>query len=148
MAISFNDFLILSERDMKSCTLFEAEFPDEYAVSTAMYHMEQAIEKQLKALLLLNGEEPPCTNDIRRLMQKCAEFTVLPAELDIVADSLTLWESKTRYDPYIVFSRTQYDLAKRAYGEIKENLNEILMEYSNAEQNEEEFTDERSYPRR
>lgn len=35
-----------------SCLLAEKKFSDEYAITAAAYHMQQAIEKVLKGLIL------------------------------------------------------------------------------------------------
>lgn len=64
MSIGFNDLLELAEGDYKMCLLAEKGFPDEYAVRGAVYHLQQAIEKVLKAAVLINGETPPFTRNI------------------------------------------------------------------------------------
>lgn len=58
------------------------------------------------------------------------------------ANSLTLWESKSRYDPYITFSQKKYDTAKLLYEEIHEKL--VLAMNQNYEETEEE-TEELSF---
>lgn len=62
MSIGFEDLLGLAEGDYKMCILAEKGFPDEYAVRGAVYHLQQAIEKALKAAVLINGETPPFTH--------------------------------------------------------------------------------------
>ena len=63
-----NEFLVLAERDRKLCRLVERDFPEPYAVSAAAFHMQQAIEKLLKGLILMYGEEPACTYSITKLI--------------------------------------------------------------------------------
>ena len=58
--------------------------------------------------------------------------------LDDISDSLTLWESKSRYDPCISFSKPKYDKAKSVYEEISNKLKEKLKEQ---EQNQEKDED-------
>lgn len=62
MSIGFEALLELAEGDYKMCLLAEKGFPDEYAVRGAVYHLQQAIEKALKAAVLINGETPPFTH--------------------------------------------------------------------------------------
>lgn len=116
MARSAEDFIIVSDRDYNHCLYDEKIFPDEFAVSGAMYHIEQAIEKQLKALLLLAGTEPPYIHDITRLNNMCKQVGYnMPTQLDNISDTLTVWEAKTRYDPFVDFSAEKYNAAKEVY---------------------------------
>ena len=64
----------LAECDYKLCLLSEREFPDEYAIRGAVYHLQQAIEKMLKAIIIYNGETPEFTHDIYHLAQHCKKF--------------------------------------------------------------------------
>ncbi len=71
-----------------------------------------------------------------------ADMIKLSDNLEHIADSLTLWESKSRYDPYITFSQKKYDTAKLLYEEIHEKL--VLAMNQNYEETEEE-TEELSF---
>lgn len=118
-----NDYLILAERDYKTCILAEKEFPDEYAITAAAYHMQQAIEKILKGLILIYGETPEFTHNIAKLQVHLSKLGMeLPEELEDISDTLTAWESNLRYDPFINFSEKKYNVAKNIYCELFERL--------------------------
>ena len=101
----------------------EKFFPDEFAVRTALYHLQQAVEKTLKALVLYNGEFPPFTHDIGKLIVQCEKLgESFSDSAELVADSLTLWENQTRYDPFVNFSEKKYKIAKSFYNEAHSKI--------------------------
>lgn len=136
MSMGFADLIKLSEYDFLSCKAMEEHFPDEFAVRAALYHLQQAVERLLKATILFNGEHPEFTHDIDKLAEHCKTFgNNYSEDLDLIADSLTMWESKSRYDPYISFSAKKYEMAKKVYGEIRTSL---MQQIENAEEEPED----------
>lgn len=127
MSKGFEDLVKIAECDYLACKTMEEHFPDEFAVRTALYHLQQAVEKILKATIILNGEYPMFTHDIDKLAEHCKRLgEKFSDNLDDISDSLTLWKSKSRYDPYITFSQAKYDKAKKAYEEISEKIKERI----------------------
>ena len=127
MSIGVSDLINLADFDFKTCEAIEEHFPDEFAIRTATYHLQQAVEKILKAVILYNGENPAFTHDIGRLADHCNKLGVsFGDELENIADTLTLWESKSRYDPYITFAQKKYDMAKRVYINISQSLKQEI----------------------
>lgn len=132
MSIGYMDLLKIAECDYKACKAMEGFFPDEFAVRTALYHLQQAVEKTLKALILYNGEYPAFTHDIGKLIEHCEKLGESFSEgAELVADSLTLWENQTRYDPFVKLSEKKYKIAKSFYEEARNKItlaNEIAEE--------------------
>ena len=60
------------------------------------YHVQQAVEKGLKALIVAVGEDPPRTQNLARL-NTVVEPPVFGGEDDDMLASLTLWAIQQRY---------------------------------------------------
>lgn len=134
MSTGFEDLIKIAECDYQTCLTIEKCFPDEFAVRTATYHLQQAVEKILKAIILFYGEVPAFTHDITRLSEHCKKLGVgITQELEDISDTLTLWEAKSRYDPYINFSEKKYQKAKLSYNQLSEHLKTELQKYSSQE---------------
>jgi HEPN domain-containing protein len=73
-------------------TLLAAESPA-WAIC---YHVQQAVEKGLKALLVAAGDDPPKTHNLVRL-ESAVTARVFEASDDDMLASLTLWSVEQRY---------------------------------------------------
>ncbi|GHU92349.1 hypothetical protein FACS1894202_14780 [Clostridia bacterium] len=77
---------------------------DEHAVRICAYHIQQCVEKCLKYIIALNGVKFPHSRDVGELYNEASKFgRFIPTEVYDSMDTLTLWESKTRY-PQTSFS--------------------------------------------
>ena len=120
-----NDFLTLAERDRQVSMKMEEDFPQPWAVAAAEYHIQQSVEKQLEALILLYGENPEFTHNIVKLTSHCEKLVVtIPECLDDISDTLTLWETSSWYDPFISFTEKKYGKAVQAYDELSRMIGE------------------------
>lgn len=138
MTTGFQQLIELSQGDYKMCLLAEQSFPDEFAVRGAVYHLQQAIEKAMKAIILFNGEHPPFTHNIGTLEEQCKKLgIVFPEEFDNVYDAVSFWESSSRYDPYFSFKNTTYETAKKLYNAVLDTAKKQINAVEEcAEQNE------------
>ena len=74
---------------------------DEAYMNTVAYHLQQAVEKTLKAFLECAGVTVPNTHDIDRLVRMSGNNgsrAVITEWVEDKADMLTRWETDTRYD--------------------------------------------------
>jgi len=94
---------------------------------TAAFHAQQAVEKALKAVLIMREIEPPRTHVIEVLLARCGS---VDPRLDEVAAScawLTEFAVEGRYpdtecEPTVEQAREALDLAERAFEIIVESL--------------------------
>ncbi|MCC8106921.1 MAG: HEPN domain-containing protein [Clostridiales bacterium] len=74
---------------------------DEAYINNVAYHLQQAVEKTLKAFLECVGVTAPNTHDIDKLVRMSGNNGSCAVVTDWVedkADMLTRWETDTRYD--------------------------------------------------
>lgn len=114
------DYTICARRDYKNCIYLEQALFEDFAIYGVMFHIEQAIEKELIALNLLSGGNEPHIADIDLQFYKddCIKRSVvLPEELDDdLINTLTAWVEASRYPSFPMrFSRSDYEKAKRIY---------------------------------
>lgn len=121
--LNFTNLMNLADCDYKACVYNEQFLPDEFAVRIVTYHLQQAIKKSLKAIIMFNGGHPSFTHDIDKLVNHAISLGEhFVTNTDEITDTLTLWESKSRYDPYITFKDSKYKKAKAFYVELSKNL--------------------------
>ena len=74
---------------------------DEAYMNTVAYHLQQAVEKTLKAFLECVGVTVPNTHDIDKLVRMSknnGSRVVITEWVEEKTDMLTRWETDTRYD--------------------------------------------------
>ncbi len=125
-SLGFDDLLKLSDNSFWVCKLAEREFPDERALCLAVYSVQQAIEKALKAYVLYLGENFKFTQDISHLVAQCKRLGgKIPESIEDEAQMLTMWESASQYDPYAVFSLKKYKIVREGYLQLIDFLKNI-----------------------
>lgn len=96
-----NDFKI-ARRDFDDAVALWTVFRnDERHINNVAYHLQQAVEKTLKAFLQNNGMADLFTHDITKLVKMSANNgskAVITDWIDEHSDTLTRWEAETRYN--------------------------------------------------
>lgn len=117
------NWLIKANNDLK--TGKDEIATDEPATDTVCFHMQQCVEKCLKAFLIFNGREIKRIHDIAVLIRECAEIDRdFNALLEIEADKLTDYAVEVRYGEEFYFP--SLDEAKEAI-EIAEKAREFII---------------------
>ena len=116
-----NNLLTQAERDFKLIETIYCNLPEPWAIQAIMYHLQQAIEKLLKVLILLGGSKYPREHNIRGLMCLC-DSADLPSELDDLADTLTLWEAGVRYDSCVLTSEKKLNQCIELYRQLHDTV--------------------------
>lgn len=117
-------WLTVAESDFHAYSMLAlGESPPAIAVC---FHCQQYIEKLLKAVLTLNGEEVPKTHDIRSLGIAASKyFPDIRTHIDDVAD-LTIYGVETRYPAVIEISDSEMKWAVKVATETGALLKKYL----------------------
>jgi HEPN domain-containing protein len=81
--------------------IFQIPRNDEAFVNDVAYHLQQSVEKVLKAFLECQGITVPNTHDIDKLVRMSRDNgskVVLTEWIEDKADTITRWETDTRYN--------------------------------------------------
>jgi HEPN domain-containing protein len=90
-----NQWLDYADEDMKMASL-GIDVPDESLNRLTAYHLQQSVEKNLKAYLVYCGVDFPYTHNISVLLEFCEKHIEVPAEITN-AESLTPFAVSARY---------------------------------------------------
>lgn len=95
----YEDFLELARNDLRVAKLILNSSNDELMQNTAAYHVEQAVEKTMKALIVKNGGRAGISHSITELSKDLddlgAEYPEWIHEKD---DDITSWSTTIRYN--------------------------------------------------
>ncbi len=123
-----SDLVIQAQRDMEVVFHLWPSLPDEWAMQAIMFHLQQAVEKLLKFLCMNYLGQYPRTHDIRELMNMLNGKTELPEDLELIADSLTLWAVKVRYNSNTLASLRLLTSAKEVAVQLNKSVLDIVYE--------------------
>lgn len=90
-----HQWLDYADEDMKFAALAVDE-PDQSLNRLTAYHLQQSVEKNLKAYLVFCGEDFPYTHNISVLLEFCEKHIEVPLEI-ANAESLTPYAVSARY---------------------------------------------------
>ena len=110
--------------------LWETAWEDEMILNNAAYHLQQAVEKILKAALECVGVTVPNTHKITRLLSMITANgagLVITDWIDDHSEMLSEWEAETRYNMDFIVEKRKLDRAMEEI-EIFFRLNGIQKE--------------------
>ena len=93
--VKVRQWLAYADEDMKMAAL-GINTPDESLNRLTAYHLQQSVEKNLKAFLVYCGIDFPYTHNISVLIELCEKQIEIPAEI-ADAESLTPYAVSARY---------------------------------------------------
>lgn len=121
-------------RDIKTVEWAKSQLGnDEDFMDIACYHTEQAIEKLLKFIIELSGENYPKTHDITRLcaiIEKLPNI-ILPDNLIMMSETLTLWEATSRYRDIFKATVRQLEITQKIFEELLSIVEHLISETEN-----------------
>ncbi|MBU2446153.1 MAG: HEPN domain-containing protein [Bacteroidetes bacterium] len=95
-------WLLKAESDFKTGN--DEIATQEPATDTICFHMQQCVEKYLKAFLIFNGKEIRKTHDIAELIRACMKIdTEFQKLFDLDTDKLTEYAVEIRYSEEFYF---------------------------------------------
>lgn len=96
---------------------------DELYLDICCYHIQQAIEKVLKCSIEMRGEQYPFTHAIVPLYDKyVSSGWDEEHDLELLAGTLTDWESSSRYKESFYATTKQLEYAIAIYTELERRL--------------------------
>jgi HEPN domain-containing protein len=115
------EWYILAERDFAVAEYLASNMRP-IPMEIICFHCQQAVEKYLKGVITLRGEEPPYTHDLAVLCKLCekhsAEFSKISASCSII----TQFGVQPRYDNAINIMESDMNSILRYVNMIKEFL--------------------------
>lgn len=113
-----SSYLHLAKTDLKYTQFGIHSCNDEIELNYAAYHLHQAIEKIIKALLELDGVDLTDrlyrTHDIGFLISKLEDQASVPGEIQQNVYKINRWHSEPRYNINFRQSRDELDLVYNA----------------------------------
>ena len=114
---------------------FDFILEDDVYLNLVGYLLQQSLELALKHLLEINGIKYPKTHSIRDLIEMLPEG-YSTSDIEVISDTVTSWESKTRYIKNFRLSKRQLEEGFEVIGKFlnainvnKSNINDLLSQY-------------------
>ncbi len=118
-----SEWLKFAERDLRIAGLLGHN--EEY--EAGIYHLQQAAEKGLKAVLVFEGIRPPRTHNIARLIALLTSSGITVPEEIQKAQLLSQYAFSTRYpDDYVPVGKEEYEEAYEIAKRVLEWAKEIV----------------------
>ena len=107
---SFEEWIQFAKMDFDTAKhLYDTMHPKPLEI--ICYHCQQSVEKILKAILILNGNDIKRTHDLGLLAELCCEYVAISDELYDICDDLTPYGVKIRYPQELFLEEHHAELA-------------------------------------
>lgn len=139
MKTSAEEFLKLAEEDFAASMFLKNA--EKNLDRMAAYHLQQAIEKLLKAAILAHGYSPVFSHDINDLVAACDRVGAqYPPKIADLAFETSYWESKARYSiDFIPRDKTFQEVAAlytELHASVQDQINEYIYAHEPGEEQE------------
>lgn len=102
------DFLRRAKVDLKICKKTIRDWEDEIEIEIAAYHLQQALEKAMKHLIIIIGSDYPRTHEIKHLWSQLDALGYTPPEwIWEHRRLLTDFSDKTRYGERLISTQRE-----------------------------------------
>ena len=88
------DWFAVAERDLTAARVLLSTVPSH--IEVALFHVQQLVEKVMKAMLVLEGIDPPRTHDLEKLSELLPLGRTLPSSLPPLR-TVSNWQVLSRY---------------------------------------------------
>ena len=122
------NLLTQAEHDFAVVLRLRNDLGDEWGMQAVMFHLQQAIEKLLKAIIVHSGKQYPKTSNIGELAALCPKGTKLPEDLYSLADTLTLWGAEVPYNSDILSDVKTITKCRQLYLDLHKIVENIMFE--------------------
>jgi HEPN domain-containing protein len=86
------------------------------------YFCQQSVEKYLKGILALHGEEPPYIHDLAELCKRCEKYTPQFSAIAVSCSIISQFGTQPRYDNAMNIAESDMRSILRRADEIKQFL--------------------------
>ena len=112
------DLLKAAENDYRAVLSLWDNINEEWGMQAVMFHLQQAIERLLKMLIMISGKEFPHTHDTCELVALYPHRDELPSRLMDLSGVLASWAAESRYSFNLLTNIKTLEECKEIYNDL------------------------------